>query len=505
MSLASIKADAGAIEQLALSAYGPAGHIKVSRAPAAPGHITLSSSASVIFGVTFAAAGPVTQILVKLAQRGWGGTRDGGLLAVGLAAALTRRGAALMEDAAAHPTELAACWRDCMSSIRAALREESCPITRRIKLSDLVAMKSVVATILQAKPAAMLDPATDIGRLSTLILDATLSSLDPVGAKPMVKLLPIEGGTASESCSEPQAIFLDVPVPTGCWNSIPEWRSGAEVVSRPSRVAVYDCRIQGLADPTPGVMLAPMQIDSAEQTLHTPAQAEQAMAIRFADACVALKISVVASQKTIHGSFKRALLDCGVLPLERLSLRYIRSVVCLSDSQTLGHCTERIPVRALGEVRGLWRQRIGRRAYLRMQGSENVPRPVSTLIIRAETRHSLDELQRVVESALDAIPRLFNQPVVLLGGGRLEGFAAAIARDRGHFDPRPLAMADALGSFAARLEDAAAGNTSSAHKGDAELELQTLDVLSTRLSAMEAAVDAASACIRMVGITKSSR
>ena len=76
------------------------------------------------------------------------------------------------------------------------------------------------------------------------------------------------------------------------------------------------------------------------KVMWSPADVERAARDRFVRQMREANVSVVASQKTIHRELKKQLLSSGIIPLERLSLRYIRAVACITGAPCLGtrHC-----------------------------------------------------------------------------------------------------------------------------------------------------------------------
>ena len=147
---------------------------------------------------------------------------------------------------------------------------------------------------------------------------------------------------------------------------------------------------------------------------------------------------MVASQKTIHRDLKRRLISAGVIPLERLSLRYIRAVACVTGAPVLGHSALRVMLtpavaegsatERFGTLKSVCVRRIGAKKYLQLVGQQQVKRPISTLVLRSRCSHALRELEETCRGVLRAVPRLFREPFILPGAGEAEIRAAAQLR-----------------------------------------------------------------------------
>ena len=298
--------------------------------------------------------------------------------------------------------------------------------SQRIKLSDLSAMKNIITTMLYPNVITFMGvhQAKQREHVASVILDAMLSSLDPKTAEPCVRIVVVEGSNCMDSFSAPNVVLMDIP--------LPHVHARRWTINRGKgfNIAVFDTTLDSIprvAPPSSSIK------DTGEDT------GEAA----FASAMQQAEVHIVVSQKVIPRHLQRRLRACGIVAIERLSLRYIRAVACVSGAQVLGQtalrvmCTTTTTTTApqttaaasaspsqYGKLQSICIRRIGNKKYVQFKGYPDMSRPLSTLVLRAPSKHSLLELEDTVQHVLAVLPHLFRSPHVYPHNGTGELYIA---------------------------------------------------------------------------------
>ena len=362
---------------------------------------------------------------------------DGGLTCIGIATLLVSACRILLKEGCWSPTLI-----DQLERGMALAEQTIINKSRRIALSDLPSMKLVVLSMLHPNVISFTDAgdSTQRKKVASAVLDALLSSLDPENAEPCVHVLPVEGSDCQNSFSAPDTVLMDIPMPTGMEVG------GSTSIQAADRASSSSSRMGG----SHGVGMVLALFDTSLETLQSlrstttteqisepslpPPQTVLSQAEMFVKTMVALKVNIVASQKIIPRRLKRKLHAAGVVPLERLSLRFVRAVACISGAQVLGHAALNLlwkeenkeMIQMFGMIQSICVRRIGIRNFLQLKGYPGMSRPLSTLVLRAPCKHSLRELELSVQCSLQALPFLFRAPYVCSQSVSLQHVADAL-------------------------------------------------------------------------------
>ena len=162
----------------------------------------------------------------------------------------------------------------------------------------------------------------------------------------------------------------------------------------------------------------------------------EALLCRFADGVAGAGVHVLCCQQRIAPALMRLLLERGVLPLPRLSLRHIGAVRRLTGATPLSLLEPPKPA-DLGCVGAIRRPSIGNKMYThllpytgQMPAYSKLPTPVVTLVLCTPNRAAADELASAVSCALGTIGAATGQrrPRLLPGAGCIELLMAAQLR-----------------------------------------------------------------------------
>ena len=186
-------------------------------------------------------------------------------------------------------------------------------------------MKNIITTMLYPNVITFMGvhQAKQREHVASVILDAMLSSLDPKTAEPCVRIVVVEGSNCMDSFSAPNVVLMDIP--------LPHVHARRWTINRGKgfNIAVFDTTLDSIprvAPPSSSIK------DTGEDT------GEAA----FASAMQQAEVDIVVSQKVIPRHLQRRLRACGIVAIERLSLRYIRAVACVSGAQVLGQTALRV-------------------------------------------------------------------------------------------------------------------------------------------------------------------
>jgi hypothetical protein len=393
-------------------------------------------------------------------------------------------------------------------------------VSYKIKLSDLISMKRVVLTMLRTNKLSFISSnhVNERNRMTTIILDAMLSSLDLDNGKPHVTVLSVLGSNVNDSFSAPNIVFMDIPISNQLSNSF-------QTVTRNDSAA----QIPPAPPPPPAAAqdngLKCILFDTSLESVVLPSSSTNVEEI-FVESMVCNHVRVVASQKLIPRKLKRKLELHGILSLERISLRYMREVACVSGARVMSQRDLRelchgdgggdgggggrktggetggaagnsssnsdsledktgidISTSKYGYLHSICIRRIGNKKFIQVKGFPNVKRPLSTIVLRAPSKYTLSELNDNVHSILHALPHMFRLPLVY----PLDGKAEEIIAKKLIATSRTNAGYQMLGKAFQRLSEYRCENGTS--KDD-------LVITKLYLNEIHQAVSAASACIR---------
>jgi len=360
---------------------------------------------------------------------------DGGLTCLGFASLLLSSGRTLLEQGYWMPNLIQE-WNNGMHVVEQAMIQQS----RRIALSDLESMKRIVISLLYPNVLSFTDTSDQMQRnhMASIVLDALLSSLDSEHAEPCVQVLSVEGSYSTKSFSAPNIVLMDIPLPTNSHLQLDTDYDETQGLI----LALFDSSLESIAQLKTRVVKEKNENNTTSSSISTPSTPSFASTPStpftpeesFISTMVNANVKVVASQKLIPRRLKRKLHASGIIALERLSLRYIRAVASISGAQVLGHTAlhlllhvtdtddsndtndsnknidEIIPM--FGKIKHVCIRRIGNKKFLQLKGFLDMPRPLSTLVLRSPGQHSLRELEDSVQCALRALPHLFRTPHV---------------------------------------------------------------------------------------------
>ena len=433
------------LHSIASTSIGPAGRPKLIRPHGQCSSVTVTSVSHRLFGnlkLSHPIGRVVQQLLVARQARG----SDGGLLTVLLACRLIL---------SAHERRLPA--RLCASllpevlacSVRAVLGEGDgsqrlagggvpyLPASAPLRMSDMRSLLAVVRAVLAPKRVAFpgAEP-EDIERLAVLLVSAFVRSL-PDGAAaatanpseaaearssraaaaraamllPGVRQLAVIGPRVGDT-ELIDGVLIDTGWPLGA--ALPEEIAGG------LPVALYDVSLEAALPEglDAGVSLT-MRCDGrgpAEDPDGSDSAAgaeSEALLRRFADGVARAGVRVLGCQQRVAPALVRLLLDRGVLPLPRLSLRHVGAVRRLSGATPLSHLQPPKPsdLGRLAAVRKIERAERtylhllppSARSFVRGASAGASPCPVVTLVLCAPNRSASEELAAVVSSAIGLV------------------------------------------------------------------------------------------------------
>ena len=405
------------------------------------------------------------------------------------------------------------------------------------------AVLALVRSVVSPKGVARLQPPEAGDRVAAVVAQAFLHSLPPpaqAARGPCVCLQPAVGTEPDRSTWTP-GLLMDVPVPGRVHDDLlPRDGGGGPLVVALFQVSLdaVDVR-QGVG---PGRL--PVQIRRAGPGAgFDPAEVQLD---RLADLLRGLRragVGVVASQKLIHPRLQDLAVELGMVPLERLSLRYVQPVARCSGAHLLGSLDPaQVHAQGFGRIAGLESVTLAGRRLVKVRPFPGGPRalPVATVVLGAADALAMRELRAVAAAALTTLGRALAVPAVLPGGGCGERLLARrLRRDAsgggatksqaaasehlaallelyaervvpkgleekapGREPPRPWAAAGGTYSFAGWRGDerrrgtvavcsAPGGAGSGARAGPRITVAYVLDLMATRVSAVALAVEAA--------------
>jgi len=235
---------------------------------------------------------------------------------------------------------------------------------------------------------------------------------------------------------------------------------------------------------------------------------ELALLSRLVDSLAGEGVAVAASQKTIHPFVKQELVQRGIVPIERLSLRHVDAVASSCGVRPVSAISEAI-LPQLGSHVGTLRKmrviRLKRKKVLELEPTED--RNMQTVVLTAPSELAMEELSVVSRTVFKVLHAAISSPYVTRGGGCLELILSRLVRFQGGLAASSTREArletTILESFASTLTLAASrvcGSESkledlwkaagSAGDGDGDGKL-LLDLVMVKLGAIEHGVDAA--------------
>ena len=200
---------------------------------------------------------------------------------------------------------------------------------------------------------------------------------------------------------------------------------------------------------------------------------ERTVLQRIADNLIALGVSVVASQRLIHPWLKAVLLQRGIVPVERLSLRHVGLFRCITGCSVIGEWSQKVRAQDLGALRDItvWRatrtktllsvdgfsteavrtakqlqQRAAQSSAMTVQVTWSIKalpktwalhpwaerrRDVSLILLRGQNEISMTELEYSVRRCVTMLTNLVESPGVVAGGGACELQVADFIRTKG--------------------------------------------------------------------------
>ena len=189
----------------------------------------------------------------------------------------------------------------------------------------------------------------------------------------------------------------------------------------------------------------------------------EALLVRFADGIASAGVRVLCCQQRVAPALIRLLLERGVLPLPRISLRHIGAVRRLSGATPLS-ILEPPSAADLGRLAAVRRRAIGQKEYTHLlPPTEPAPppavsQPVVTLVLCAPNRSASEELAAAVACALSTLGAALAQrrPRLVPGAGSFETLMAAELRRRAALpsrdDERSMQLDDAKRTSSQALE-----------------------------------------------------
>ena len=230
----------------------------------------------------------------------------------------------------------------CKEWVLSALKAPDCPIVVPVTWRKLATILPVVRTILSSKAACKLSD-TDTGLLSTLVLQSFLAALpENMSTAEIAQTIRVQGligRPVSDSRMDSCAVYIDTSLPA----SMPSGTASARLRG----VVLYECSLC-LTEPSVAFTSETATGADGAASLWSVGSVEEKAMAELGAALRGLGVGVVATQKLMHPSLERVLLDAGILPLQRLSIRHVAAVQAVTGAAVLSSWQRPVDPRCLG-------------------------------------------------------------------------------------------------------------------------------------------------------------
>mmetsp|Transcript_19947 Transcript_19947/g.32725 ORF Transcript_19947/g.32725 Transcript_19947/m.32725 type:complete len:382 (-) Transcript_19947:116-1261(-) len=281
---------------------------------------------------------------------------------------------------------------------------------------------ALVRAVLGSKVACRLD-SQGLSRLGVAILEAFLSSL-PAGAEsddefgqlqslaPSIRYLSVTGYDSAESECVAGGVILDMSLPDNLPDSlVPKLRNALTVL--------YDISLE---PPDANFVM-----ESTVHSVWNASEVDRARLLKLAEKFASEGVRIVCSQKLIAPFLKEALMQQGILPLERLSIRHIQAVQLVTGCQVLSDLRiQSVRPAVLGRIGSVQQRVLSARKYIVLTKSDESSRAISTILLKGPDTVAVEELEFTVRSAVSILTAALRVPFGLVGCGQTEAHLAAM-------------------------------------------------------------------------------
>ncbi|XP_014674078.1 PREDICTED: McKusick-Kaufman/Bardet-Biedl syndromes putative chaperonin-like [Priapulus caudatus] len=415
LSSTDIREELLSLNTLVKSCYGPHGKLKVIQVKAGC-HMTVTTSSRRLIA-NLPRPHPIVQLLFAAVQAHLQLYSDFGLFACLLTSQLVLD----MTNTGLNQMLCSAFVRKaCQLCLDHLEKAAACSCRLALDFSHLREVLAVVETLIESKPACILD-GKERKELALLMVRVFLRSLPEGGSTAAtdgcVIFCCVDGKSASDTHSldgllvEAPEICHDVPS-TWQWKLTPEGRI---------KVAVFSTSLAGDSD----------QFYSVEYKLGRNLSKEQVVVAHIKelmDRLIDDGIGLVSCQKVIHISVKEYLEERGVYALERLSIRYIHGMETLTGGSLISSLHPGNPNCCYGYLNNIEHVVQRDRSYLHLTANGT---RVQTLVICNLQEEALEELKVVLDTVHHTLYQLLpDSSAVLVGGGCLETHLATLIRNQ---------------------------------------------------------------------------
>lgn len=432
----SLKSDINCILNITSSAYGYFGGHILLRSNSIGGSASFSSSSSRFFSEcrTVFRNDAIRILLDILGQtkRMYG---DGGWFGLMMSTRLI----ALGIESDIPITLLTSGYLTALRHAEAAIEDKalSAPLKLSVSWSDHLTIMCLIKSVLQSRTSLGLSD-KEIDHMCEILLTAFLSSLND---KENMVLFPnifyrkCPGMCLDNTTAFEDALVMDIPIPIHLMHS----------TGRNLKVALFDCSLE-LSAGDVGLSLD-IDCNNDDESVVTVKDTEFLFLEHVARVIIRSRVSLVCSQRRIHPYLQRILLAEGVIPLQRLSIRYITAMQNLTGAKLLGNFSSvhvmsadsTIETDLLGFLSSIGVECVGGKKFVVARAdacdeSESDYRhnawsrrlKTATILICASSDDDCEELQVSFESIVRILTDLMEHPFVLPGSG----FWQAIVCDR---------------------------------------------------------------------------
>lgn len=170
---------------------------------------------------------------------------------------------------------------------------------------------------------------------------------------------------------------------------------------------------------------AEYQFDTPDQ-FSAAVQAEEQRLQEFADQIASSGADAVFATGDIADATAGALLNEGIVPYEDVDMSAASNIATLTGAETVAQ-VEELDSDAVGTADSVTVEEFDDEQLTFIEGGAGAP--AATLFIRGGTEHALDEVERAVESGIDAVIAAIQSETVVPGGGAVEIAVSKAVRD----------------------------------------------------------------------------
>ncbi len=300
--------------QVLQTSFGPRGKIKALHNNVG-GHVTFTSSSGRIIQ-QLSVDNPLCRLVTTSLQGHLASNPDGGLFAGTLCLLLVRNSQAINIHSHLLTDIFETILLECMSS----LNSPSFPAKSKISFSSVHMLQNFVKTIVKSKAISCMLTVKDCDFLANLFLEAFLQTFpkNDVGGFNFgtIQYLTVEGKSIRESYILNGILFEtpQIPVYRNTPLSLIKCTHDGQICT-----AVFSISLAGDCDE---FIDATFEVEDRESFNNVVVDQME----KIAESLIKLQVGVVACQKVIHPKIKKILREAGVLPIDRLGLKYIEAV-----------------------------------------------------------------------------------------------------------------------------------------------------------------------------------